>query len=114
MADPPKTEAMNPAVVQFVGQVAEGLKVPLLTTITNEPSNLPLTPAATVPPGFVSHPPGLGPALVTKLPSLNSSVSVYVPFGFGEVRTIKCRSKASLAQSFPQVPESGEVLGKGP
>ena len=71
---------------------------------------LPVMPAATVPPdGGGWHAPGLRPAFVTKLPRLNCWTTVNVP-SFA-VLTVKCRSNVSCAQKFPQVPESGEVLG---
>ena len=110
----PKTAATKPAVVQGDGIVALGLKTPLLTIMTNEPWSFPVTPAATVPPGFVSQPPGLEPAFVTNVPFLNSSMTVKVPFGPGDVSTLKNRSNESSAQLLPHVLESGDVLGKGP
>jgi hypothetical protein len=73
---------------------------------------LPVTPAATVPPGFVSHPPGLGPGMVTKLPFLNCSTTVKVPSLFG--LTVKWRSNVSVAQSLPQVLESVSWVVYGP
>src|SRR5712691_12030558 len=105
---------MKPEVVHTVGQVPLGLKNPLWTMIVKEPSNLPVTPAATVPPGFVSQPPGLGPAMVTNVPFLNSSTRVYVLSAFGVVLALKWRSKVSFAQSKPHVPESVDVLANGP
>ena len=85
-----------------------------MTTIVKDPSILPVTPAATNPPGLVSQLPGLGPASVTKLPSLNCSVTSKVPSALGVVLTRKNRSNVSLAQKFPHVPESGDVLSNGP
>src|SRR2546421_2295710 len=79
------------------------------------PCMLPVTPLLTRPgraPSFVSHAPGLNPAVVTKLPSLNCSTTRNVPSGF--VLTVKTRLNVSVAQSFPQVLESGELLGYGP
>jgi hypothetical protein len=64
---------------------------------------LPVTPAFTVVPWFVyvgSQAAGLGPAIVSKLPCLNCSTDL----------TVKSRLNVSLAQSLPQVPESGESL----
>src|SRR5262249_5534876 len=53
---------------------------------------------------------GLGPARVTNLPWSNRSRTV-----LGALRLIENeRWKESFAQSGPQVPESGEVLVKGP
>src|SRR6266536_904980 len=84
------------------------------------PSKLPITPAFTMPwvTGLVWQPPGLGftggesDAGVTKLPSLNCSTTRNVLSGF--FLTVKCRSNVSFAQSFPQVPESVDMLPYGP
>ena len=79
------------------------------------PCMLPVTPALTMPagnPSLGSHAPGLGPNIVTKLPSLNCSTIRNVPSGF--VLTVKTLLNVSVAQSFPQVLESGELLGYGP
>src|SRR2546422_3745845 len=96
--------------------------VPSGTLIMKKPCISPVIPSFTVPPGGFSgwHAPGLGPfgvrsgsstgAGVTKLPSLNcSTIDDTEPPEPGN--TVKCRSNVSVAQSFPQVPESGEVLG---
>jgi hypothetical protein len=73
------------------------------------PCILPVLPSPIVPPGSVSQAPGLGPAIVTKLPFLNCSTTVNVPSGL--CLTVKSRLNVSVAQSFPHVLESGEVLG---
>ena len=87
--------------------------------IMKYPSKLPVTPAFTTPAGgpfwqapglkFVG---GESDAGVTKLPSLNYSTTRNVPSGF--FLTVKCRSNVSFAQSFPQVPESVDMLLYGP
>src|SRR6059058_5354132 len=84
------------------------------------PSKLPVTPALTMPwgAGPFWHAPGLkftggeSDAGVMKLPSLNCSTTRNVPSGF--FLTVKCRSNVSVAQSFPQVPESVDMLLYGP
>ncbi len=57
---------------------------------------------------------GLGPATVTNRPSMKVSVTLKVPFAFDVVAASKVRMYVSLAQSLPQVPESGELLLIGP
>src|SRR5712691_4450950 len=47
-----------------------------------------------------------------KVPSLKCSTTVNVPSGL--LNTVKCRLNVSVAQSFPQVPESSELLAYGP
>src|SRR5437016_11477194 len=88
--------------------------------IMKYPCKLPVTPLFTIPWGVALfwQAPGLkftggeSDAGVTKLPSLNCSTTRNVPFVF--ILTVKCRSNVSFAQSFPQVPESVEVLLYGP
>jgi hypothetical protein len=76
---------------------------------TKYPCILPVIPAATVPGVFAgSHAPGLGPAFVMKLPSLNCSTTRNEPSLFWN--TVKCRLNVSVAQSGPHVPESPELL----
>src|SRR2546428_5570847 len=75
---------------------------------TKYPCILPVIPLFTVPGVFAgSHAPGLKPAIVTKLPSLNCSTTRNEPSLFWN--TVKCRSNVSVAQSGPQVPESPEL-----
>src|SRR6266700_5461370 len=109
----PYTVATNPAVVsQPDSQLAPALNFPLLTTIMKLPWKLPVTPAAIVLPGVPlgSQASGLGPATVTNRPSMKVSVTLKVPFAFDVVAASKVRMYVSLAQSLPQVPESGELL----
>src|SRR2546425_6743642 len=111
---------MNVVVVQFEFDIAIALQyelgdvciVPTGSGMMKYPCMLPVTPSSTVPgvpPG--SHPPGLSwiPGPVSKLPFLNCCTTVIIPVEL--VRTVKCRSKVSVAQSFPQGgPETGPQL----
>src|SRR5579863_2247595 len=105
---------MKPAVVsQVLGvQTAFGLNVPPVTAMSKDPSSLPVTPSATVFPllGPFWHAAGLGPATVTNVPCLNSSMTVLGLLG----SIVKKRLNVSFAQLLPHVPESGEVLAIGP
>ena len=94
-------------------ELVEVCVAPAGSGMTKYPCILPVIPAATVPGVFAgSHAPGLKPAIVTKLPSLNCSTTRNEPSLFWN--TVKCRSNVSVAQSGPQVPESGEVLAYDP
>src|SRR2546425_11437220 len=117
---------MNVVVLQFVSVMVVALQCGLADVciitfgIMKYPCKLPLTPLFTIPwgGGPFWQAPGLkfrggeSDAGVTKLPSLNCSTTRNVPFVF--ILTVKCRSNVSFAQSFPQVPESVEVLLYGP
>lgn len=93
---------------------------PFGSGIMKYPCKPPVTPLDTMPWGVALfwQAPGLkfksgeSDAGVTKLPSLNCSTTRNVPFVF--LLTVKWRSNVSFAQSFPQVPESVEVLLYGP
>ena len=83
--------------------------VPEGSGTTKYPCILPVIPPFTVPGVFAgSHAPGLGPAFVTKLPSLNCSTTRNEPSLLWN--TVKCLSNVSVAQSGPHVPESPELL----
>src|SRR5258708_6580237 len=112
----PNTAVTKPErVLQSEGLASHplGLFVALFTVNTADPSILPEIPAATVAPwcGVVSQPPGLWPAMVTKVPwSCSLTVKLPPPFDI----TVNRRSKVSFAQKLPHDPPSVVVSANGP
>src|ERR1700704_5380390 len=110
----PNTVALKPSVVPHSTALqALGLYVLLVTDQLKIPPMFPVFPGKTMCP-FPSGPPsvwqapGLGPAALTKWPSINASVTrqVFAPVCW----TKNTRLNVSTAQSFPHVPESGDEL----
>src|SRR5712692_5161888 len=106
---------MNPAVLSQPPELQPfSLNVPPVTVPRRKPWKRPVTPTRISLPWWVppSQAPGLVGPKVVNLPLVKSSRTAKDPSALGE--TVKERLKVSVAQSGPQVPESGDPLGKGP